>query len=198
MNPVRSLPFSKGMIKRPTYIMILTMQVRCDRGNPCGNCQDTKSTCSRDRTVRRIRKCVSRQQRERSRSLRLQSVPETGVDEAEASLVERVVSSNPPKSNVDEVYGAISRGPLYDAQFTIQHQLKRLQGLTLDRRQVLESALCVPRQLLGDFGDSAQPNGTSYQIEEQSRVPSAELLAWMLKGIIFSLYTYNKANIPRH
>ncbi|OJJ35383.1 hypothetical protein ASPWEDRAFT_109908 [Aspergillus wentii DTO 134E9] len=174
------------------------MQVRCDRGNPCGNCQDTKSTCSRDRTVRRIRKCVSRQQRERSRSLRLQSVPETGVDEAEASLVERVVSSNSPKSNVDEVYGAISRGPLYDAQFTIQHQLKRLQGLTLDRRQVLESALCVPRQLLDDFGDSAHPNGTSYQIEEQPRVPSAELLAWMLKDIESDRFGPYVADYFRH
>lgn len=72
--------------------------------------------------------------------------------------------------------------PVYDAQLTIQHQLSHLRGLTLDRRNVLETALCVIKVVSDNSKALAQGNHNDGLAEFDSATPSAELLTWMLKG----------------
>lgn len=72
--------------------------------------------------------------------------------------------------------------PLFDAQIAIQHHLARLQGLTTNKRQILESALHVASHLSEYFGGSASTLGENESPLAKGENPSHELLTWMLKG----------------
>lgn len=77
---------------------------------------------------------------------------------------------------------AASPLPLQDAQATIQYQLEHLEGLAINRRQILESALRLASQLSESFEDPAQNAGDVSVDEDQFKPPSVEFLTWMLKG----------------
>lgn len=78
--------------------------------------------------------------------------------------------------------GILSNLPLYDAQAIILLQLKSFDGLQGDRRQILESALYATTHLSDTFEDSLQDSRDEELNEEQYKIPSVELLTWMLRG----------------
>jgi hypothetical protein len=77
---------------------------------------------------------------------------------------------------------AASPLPLQDAHATIQYQLEHMEGLAMNRRQILESALSLASQLSETFEDPAQNAGDVSVNEDQPKTPSVEFLTWMLKG----------------
>lgn len=70
---------------------------------------------------------------------------------------------------------------LHDVHATIQYHLDHLEWLTIDRRQILESGLSLASQLSEGLEDPAHV-ASDITVEEQIRMPSFELLTWMLKG----------------
>lgn len=76
----------------------------------------------------------------------------------------------------------MSNLPLYDAQAIILLQLKSFEGLQGDRRQILESALYATTHLSDTLENSLQVSRDEQLSEEQYKVPSVELLTWMLRG----------------
>jgi hypothetical protein len=84
--------------------------------------------------------------------------------------------------------------PVHDAQSTIQRQLRYLPGLTLDRRSVLETALSVIHLLSDNPRALVQENKPNHQGTGSSRIPPAEFLTWMLKGM--STLCYGLSRCP--
>ncbi|KAJ5372921.1 hypothetical protein N7517_004927 [Penicillium concentricum] len=162
-------------------------KVRCDRRDPCGNCQDAGISCNRRRAVKR--KCLSTRPRAYSRSpshsSRRRVMPDHHVDEGNSDEILPILRSNPARNFPD--LGGVKTGviydPVYDAQMTIQHQLCHLPGLTLDRRSVLETALSVIRILSDNSRSLVQDSVNDRQEEISSRSLSVEFLTWMLKDI---------------
>ncbi|KAJ5952952.1 uncharacterized protein N7479_011365 [Penicillium vulpinum] len=164
-------------------------KVRCDRRDPCGNCQDAGISCNRRRAVKR--KCLSTRPqsnytRSSSRSSRRRGTPDHQLDEGTSTdEVLPVLRSNPGRNLNDPrgVKTGVLYDPVYDAQMTIQHQLCHLPGLTLDRRSVLETALSVIRILSDNSRSLVQDSLNDHQEAVTSRSPSVEFLTWMLKDI---------------
>lgn len=89
------------------------------------------------------------------------------------------LESNFYQQHFSAVDPIISLIPLHEAQVIIRHEL---EGLTVDKRQILESALRIANQLSKSSVDPAQGGNNNNLSEEEPRVPSTELLTWMLKG----------------
>jgi hypothetical protein len=168
------------------------LQVRCDRQDPCGNCQDAEVPCSRGRAVKR-KHTTTRRQRSKNPVSRLQAIPDE-IFEAELTASEtyspmemppiaRSISC-PETEEIQSPATGNTYDPIHDAQLTIQRQLRNLQNLTLDRRRVLESALSVIGLLSGNSRDLVQGSQASTSSETSSKYPSIEFLTWMLKGIL--------------
>ncbi|KAJ5193412.1 hypothetical protein N7449_009554, partial [Penicillium cf. viridicatum] len=132
-------------------------QVRCDRLDPCGNCQDAGISCCRRRDTKRRSKSTRRQKYQNSHSPhspRLQTIPDYQFDAKLADIsndtsAEVMPECSVPSHDPDDFYkpGArISYDLAYDAQITVGNQ-------------------------------SNEPGGVL------SRIPSTELLTWMLKDI---------------
>ncbi|KAJ5824879.1 hypothetical protein N7447_007219 [Penicillium robsamsonii] len=161
-------------------------KVRCDRRDPCGNCQDAGISCNRQRAVRR--KCLKSRPQAYSRSpshrSRRRVTPDHHVDEGNSEILP-VLRSNPAHDFTD-LRGVNAGGlydPVYDAQMTIRHQLYHMPGLTLDRRSVLETALSVIRILSDNSRSLVEDSLNDRQEEVSSRSLSVEFLTWMLKDI---------------
>ncbi|KAJ6046277.1 hypothetical protein N7444_007531 [Penicillium canescens] len=157
-------------------------QVRCDRRDPCGNCQDAGVSCCRQRETKRRSK-ITRPQEYRiinsPHSPRLQITPEYEIDAKLAdindySLAELMPEHFIPSHDLGDSYepwAIMSYDPAYDAQVTVQHQLQHLQGLTGDRRRVLESALSVIGVLSDDSRGLVEGKQFNEQLGELPRVP---------------------------
>lgn len=88
-----------------------------------------------------------------------------------------------PSDRPWEPQGWISLVPLTDAQISgTLYQFDCVPGLTLDRREALESALRVASHV-SDSVDSAGQGATMCPTRDEMRkIPSAEFLSWMLRG----------------
>ncbi|KAJ5787595.1 hypothetical protein N7457_002585 [Penicillium paradoxum] len=178
--------------------------VRCDRRDPCGNCQDAGISCDRRRAVKR--KCLStRPQRDSShspaRSLRQQISPSRHSNNAIPSQYHVVPAARLTPCDISNTRGLQTRtlyDPVHDAQLTIQHQLWLLPGLTLDRRAVLETALSTMRTMADTSRSLVQSHHSDQQEGEYSRIPSAETLTWMLKDIHTDRFGSFVADYFRH
>ncbi|CAG7954653.1 unnamed protein product [Penicillium salamii] len=167
--------------------LLITLQVRCDRKDPCGNCQDAEIPCERQRAAKR--RCTGKPRREisspgPSRIAEIQSIPNE-FDELVTpnEMVPFVpISQAKYQPNVLMAPTQILYDPVYDAQSTIQRQLRQLPGLTLDRRSVLETALSV-MNLLSDNTRIIQETQSGNLGAGSPRIPPTEFLAWMLKDI---------------
>ncbi|KAJ5474328.1 hypothetical protein N7475_003894 [Penicillium sp. IBT 31633x] len=180
-------------------------KVRCDRRDPCGNCQDAGIPCDRRRAVKR--RCLSTRpkratSRSSTRSLQLGTTPGSDFNEVDNLLdVELSVPRSMPPHVLNDMRQprvGIVYDPVYDAQLTIQHQLSHLRGLTLDRRNVLETALCVIKVVSDNSKALAQGNHNDGLAEFDSATPSAELLTWMLKDIQTDRFGSFVADYYRH
>lgn len=163
-------------------------QVRCDRRDPCGNCQDAGISCNRRRAVKR--KCLSSrpqggQTRSSSHSSRRRATPDHQFDGGNSTDEVLPVVRSVPSRNFNDSRGlktGIVYDPVCDAQMTIQHQLYHLPGLSLDRRSVLETALSVIKILSDNTRALVQESLNDHQEEVYPRSPSIEFLTWMVKG----------------
>lgn len=83
---------------------------------------------------------------------------------------------------MDRIHSWISLIPLTDAQLGKRRQLECLGNLASSQRQALESALYVAGQISSRV--RALENILEYgtDAEQHLMVPSAELLAWMVRG----------------
>ncbi|KAJ5205456.1 hypothetical protein N7472_001904 [Penicillium cf. griseofulvum] len=167
-------------------------KVRCDRGNPCGNCQDKSTICSRQRVIKRIRTpkqlAVIKNSDRTRQSPQPTTIPQDSQNPSSGLHDYFVTTSNRhPRLDYQQSGGA-SLGPdrppsLHDAHATIQYNLDHLKWLTIDRRQILESGLSLASQLSDSFEDPIHVSSDITVNEELMNPPSVELLAWMLKDI---------------
>ncbi|KNG83634.1 C6 transcription factor [Aspergillus nomiae NRRL 13137] len=203
--------------RRPTSHQVCdnchSRKVRCDRKNPCGNCQDQGTTCTRHRSMRRTMRKISRQSDRPSNATKssrtsTHTVPELGslrglLDQqtdafslpSEAdndSLPMEMPEVGPILTNrphmAYELHNWISIVPLTDAQMASRHRLSRVQGLAWNRLQVLESALYAASQFTESMGGFKKPLSIDDQSEEQRKIPAPEFLTWMLKDIGTDLF----------
>ncbi|CAG8890453.1 unnamed protein product [Penicillium egyptiacum] len=169
-------------------------KVRCDRRDPCGNCQDAGISCNRRRAVKR--KCLSTRprgshSRSSSHSSRRRATPDHQYDQGNSTDAVLPLVRSVPSRNFNDLRGpktGVLYDPVHDAQMTIQHQLCHLPGLTLDRRSVLETALSIIRVVSDNSRVLAQDSLNDHQEVVSSRSPSIEFLTWMLKGIPMLTY----------
>lgn len=113
------------------------------------------------------------------------AVPDTNSVPAREPATETYYAGYQASQSSSKSHSTASPLPLFDAQIAIQHHLARLQGLTTNKRQILESALHVASHLpeyFGGPGDALSGNDSSLTKGEN---PSHELLTWMLKGWFF-------------
>ncbi|OQE41980.1 hypothetical protein PENCOP_c004G03194 [Penicillium coprophilum] len=177
-------------------------KVRCDRRDPCGNCQDAGIPCNRRRTVKR--KCLSTRPRAHSRSpshsSRRKVTPDHHFDEGNSTdEVIPILRSNPSRNfDLRGAKTGVLSDPVYDAQMTIQHQLCNLPGLTLDRRSVLETALSIIKILSDNSRSLVQDSLNDHQEQVSSRSLSVEFLTWMLKDIRTNRFGSFVADYFRH
>ncbi|PLB53602.1 hypothetical protein P170DRAFT_469090 [Aspergillus steynii IBT 23096] len=179
--------------QHPACDLCHARKVRCDRQDPCGNCQDANTACRRQRPPRRHRKeLVRRSPNPQTRSSResrpiqpaLQQPEEPSLDSG-ASHASRMDKGRHPSHAPSEPQGWISLVPLTDAQISgTLYQFDCVPGLTLDRRQALESALRVASNVSESVdsageGSSIPPSGA----DGSSKIPGAEFLSWMLRDI---------------
>jgi hypothetical protein len=139
------------------------------------------------------RHTTTRRQRSRNPAIRLREVPNEGIH-AEPTALETdsqteilPVARSISYADIEEIQGPVTRiiyDPIYDAQLTIQQQLRHLQNLTLDRRRVLELALNSIGLLSSNSRDLIQGSYGSANVETSLKYPSIEFLTWMLKGIL--------------
>ncbi|KAJ5229151.1 hypothetical protein N7489_009859 [Penicillium chrysogenum] len=177
--------------------------VRCDRRDPCGNCQDAGISCNRRRAVKR--KCLSTRPRgsyspRSSHSARRRATPDHQSDQGNSTDAVLPVLRSVPSRNFNDLRGhktGVLYDPVYDAQITIQHQLCHLPGLTLDRRSVLETALSVIR-VLSDNSRALVQDSINHQVEVHPRGPSIEFLTWMLKDLRTDRFGTFVADYFRH
>ncbi|KAJ5260045.1 hypothetical protein N7497_011137 [Penicillium chrysogenum] len=166
-------------------------KVRCDRGNPCGNCQDNNTTCSRLRVSKRARNTTQLAVIENRGQICPKSLQAPDPQDPQNSLLglqdySAAISNSYSRLDYHQSRGA-SPGydkplSLRDAHTTIQYHLDHLEWLTINRRQILESGLGLASQLSESVEDPANVD-SDITVEEQIRTPSFELLAWMLKDI---------------
>lgn len=168
--------------------MLTSVQVRCDRQDPCGNCQDAEISCRRQRSTKRRRLNRQNSSPGSSRGSRFRTIADHEFDEL-------IISSNEtmpflPLSHAMSYHEPhtiqgpprILYDPVHDAQLTIQHQLRHLPGLAYDRRSVLETALSVISVLSDNSRIITQDTQSGHVGAGSPRVPPTEFLAWMLKG----------------
>ncbi|KAF5854989.1 hypothetical protein ETB97_010359 [Aspergillus alliaceus] len=175
-------------------------KVRCDRKNPCGNCQDQGKVCTRHRSVRRGLRKVSHQNDRGNtviqpgrtsaqplsdlgslRGFDTYSLPsEMDNDSLTLEMPEIVPMLNNPPQMTYEFHSWISIIPLTDAHMASRHRLSQVQGLAWNRLQALESALFAAKQVTESIGK--QSNNVD-QGEDQYKIPAPEFLTWMLKDI---------------
>ncbi|KOS46929.1 hypothetical protein ACN38_g2120 [Penicillium nordicum] len=176
----------------PVCDSCFSRKVRCDRGNPCGNCQDNNTTCSRQRVMKRTKNSSQLVVKNKSRT-RPKSPATPIPQDPQISLSPGLHGYSPttsgtyPRIDYQQSHGE-SPGPtkplsLHDAHVTIQYQLDNLKWLAINRRQILESGLGLASQLSESFEDPVQVVSDITINEEQIRTPSFELLTWMLKDI---------------
>ncbi|KAJ5213899.1 hypothetical protein N7449_001068 [Penicillium cf. viridicatum] len=178
--------------------------VRCDRRDPCGNCQDAGISCNRRRAVKR--KCLSSRPqggytRSSSRSSRQRATPDHQFDGSNSTDEVLPVVRSVPSRNLNDPRGpktGVVYDPVYDAQTTIQHQLYHLPGLSLDRRSVLETALSVIKVLSDNSRALVQDSLNDHQEEVYPRSPSIEFLTWMLKDIRSNRFGTFVVDYSRH
>ncbi|KAJ5504862.1 hypothetical protein N7463_007736 [Penicillium fimorum] len=168
-------------------------KVRCDRGSPCGNCQDSNTTCSRQRVIKRTRNpmrlaVIENRVRARQRSPKSTSKPQDSQNLSSGLHDYPATTSNRhPRPDYQQSLGA-SLGPdkplpLHDAHATIQYHIDHLDWLTVNQRQILESGLSLASRLSDRFEDPVHVIGDITVNKEQISTPPAELLAWMLKDL---------------
>ncbi|CRL21800.1 Fungal transcriptional regulatory protein, N-terminal [Penicillium camemberti] len=177
----------------PVCDSCFSRKVRCDRGNPCGNCQDNNTTCTRQRVMKRTKKSsqlavVKNTSRTRPKSPQATPTPQDlQISSPGPSDYSSTTSNTYPRLDYQQSHGEPpgSNKPLslHDAHATIQYQLDNMKWLPINRRQILESGLGLASQLSGSFEDPAQVVSDITVNEEQIRTPSFELLTWMLKDI---------------
>ncbi|KAE8360584.1 hypothetical protein BDV27DRAFT_134294 [Aspergillus caelatus] len=188
-------------------------KVRCDRKNPCGNCQDQGTSCTRHRSLRRTMRKVSRQSDRPSNATKssrtsTHAVPELG---SFRGLLDQQTDTYSLPSEMDndslpmempevgslltnrphvayELHNWISIVPLTDAQMASRHRLSRVQGLAWNRLQVLESALYAASQFTESTGGFGKLPNVDDPSEEQRQIPAPEFLTWMLKDIGTDLF----------
>ncbi|THC91694.1 hypothetical protein EYZ11_008839 [Aspergillus tanneri] len=186
--------------------------IRCDRNDPCGNCLDQKSACTRTRGMKRLPKRNLAQiprgtyDHQPDGPLASQSwaaYPQSlqdGVNQAGDSSTFDVGShrmgenfsadmlDNGPSMILNrfdinyELHNWIAFVPLTDAQMINRHQLELPQGLAWSRHQALESALFFASQIPGILDQCAETVG-EISGEERCSIPSIEFLHWMLNDI---------------
>ena len=76
--------------------------------------------------------------------------------------------------------------PLTDNQMGNQYQLGHSQGLSWNRHQALQSALCIASQLLGNMEKCREMSVETAHSEEHRNIPSLEFLYWIFNGIVDS------------
>ncbi|KAJ5847505.1 hypothetical protein N7455_011462 [Penicillium solitum] len=177
----------------PVCDSCFSRKVRCDRGNPCGNCQDNDTTCTRQRVMKRTKNSsqlavVKNRSRTRPKSPQVTSTPQDPqISPPGPSDHSATTPSTYPRLDYQQSHGEPpgSDKPLslHDAHATIQYQLDNLKWPAINRRQILESGLGLASQLSESFGDPVQVVSDITVNEEQIRTPSFELLTWMLKDI---------------
>ncbi|KAJ5375525.1 hypothetical protein N7517_007531 [Penicillium concentricum] len=176
----------------PVCDSCFSRKVRCDRGNPCGNCQDNNTICSRQRVIKRTRNPTHLAVMENRGRTRQKSPQPTlkrhDSQNSSSGLHDHSATTNRyPRLDYQQSRG-VSLGPekplsLHDAHATIQYHLDHLDWLPINRHQILESGLSLASQLSGTFEDPVHVAGDITVNEEQMAPPSAELLAWMLKDL---------------
>ncbi|OQE05093.1 hypothetical protein PENVUL_c027G02482 [Penicillium vulpinum] len=183
----------------PVCDSCFSRKVRCDRGNPCGNCQDSNAICSRQRVIRRAKNTTQLAVVENLGQTRQRPPQATQATQA----TPRSHNRQNPTSGLHDYsatmsniyhrldYPQLSRGAspgnqplsLHDAHATIQSHLEHMKWLPKNRRQILESGLRLASQLSESSEDPRDVDSDSTVNEEPTRSPSAELLSWMLKEI---------------
>ncbi|CAG8896568.1 unnamed protein product [Penicillium egyptiacum] len=167
--------------------MLLSKGVRCDRGNPCGNCQDNNTICARLRATKRARNTTQLAvigNRDQICPKSPQAAPKPQVPQISLSGLHDYSATRYSGFDSEQSRGASLDKPLllHDAHATIQYHLDHLEWLTINRCQILESGLRLASQLSESFEDPVHVV-SDIAVEEQIRTPSFELLAWMLKDI---------------
>ncbi|CAG7932123.1 unnamed protein product [Penicillium olsonii] len=181
-------------------------KVRCDRKDPCGNCQDAEIPCNRQRATKR--RCTGKRRQEISSPapsrLAGPAIPNSEFDElvnTPNEMVPFVPVSRARSYQANELIASkahILYDPVYDAQSTIQRQLRQLPGLTLDRRGVLETALSVMNLLSDNSRFIVQDSQGGNQGAGSPRIPPTEFLVWMLKDIPTDRFGTFVADFFRH
>ncbi|CAI7616769.1 unnamed protein product [Penicillium discolor] len=177
----------------PVCDSCFSRKVRCDRGNPCGNCQDNDTTCTRQRVMKRNKNSsqlavVKNRSRTRPKSPQVTSTPQDPqISPPGPSDYSATTPSIYPRLDYQQSHGEPPGFDkplsLHDAHATIQYQLDNLKWPAINRRQILESGLGLASRLSESFGDPMQVASAITVNEEQIRTPSFELLTWMLKDI---------------
>ncbi|KAI9036539.1 uncharacterized protein KD926_001750 [Aspergillus affinis] len=168
-------------------------KVRCDRQDPCGNCQDANTACLRQRPPRRHRKeLVRRGPNPHPRSSRESRPIQPALQQTEGPTVDSGVSHSShmdkrrnPSDGLGEPQGWISLVPLTDAQISgTLYQFDYVSGLTVDRREALESALRVASHVSDSVDSAGQVSGMAISVVDGlPKIPGAEFLSWMLRDI---------------
>lgn len=207
---------SSGVAKLPSQHYSVcdachSRKVRCDRNDPCGNCQDQRTACTRRRSRRRLPKKIllgAQMKSSASQSSRRSPIPLL-PDACGGSIFEIVRQSD--TSTTDNIFSTMDNYkmslkiagqrnyqdpcreqelrrwillvPLTDAQLTKQRPLDRIQGLAWNRIQVIESAFYVASHLSQSIGRSGSPLNVGGYGEEQPEIPSIEFLSWMLNDL---------------
>ncbi|CAI7611640.1 unnamed protein product [Penicillium crustosum] len=177
----------------PVCDSCFSRKVRCDRGDPCGNCQDNDTTCTRQRVRKRTKNnsqlaVVKNRSRTRPKSPQVTSTPQDpAISPPGPSNYSSITSNTYPRLDYQQSHGESpgSDKPLslHYAHATIQYQLDNLKWPAINRRQILESGLRLASQLSENFEDPVQAVSDITANEEQIRTPSFELLTWMLKDM---------------
>lgn len=100
--------------------------------------------------------------------------------------------------------GADKSLSLHNAHATIQHHLNKQGCLPINRRQILGLGLKLASQLPESFEDSVHVVSNLSANGKQTRSPSIELLAWMVKGtslilgIVQAIRVDNSNSLPRY
>ncbi|KAK1140656.1 hypothetical protein N8T08_009969 [Aspergillus melleus] len=179
--------------QHPACDLCHARKVRCDRQDPCGNCQDANTACLRQRPPRRHRKeLVRRSPNPHTRSSRQSRPIQPALQQAEGPSLDSRLSHSPrmdkrrnPSAGHREPRGWISLVPLTDAQISgTLYQFDCVPGLTLDRREALESALRVASHVSGTVDSAGQVSSMANATGDGlSKIPGAEFLSWMLRDI---------------
>ncbi|GFN20575.1 fatty acid synthase S-acetyltransferase [Aspergillus tubingensis] len=200
------------MLRRRVCDACHARKVRCDKEDPCGNCQDQMTACTRTRGMKRLPKREAGQRRTREISS-----PRNGALVAQSSIAgrrSRQVSAELSSERfmfndlsphmhhdvlnmLDDRYSAFLRRtdmdhelpgwmslvPLTDSQMIKPPQSGQSMDIIRDRHQTLEFALFIASQLLGG---NNQCTGMLFEEtinEDLRKFPSIELLYWMLNDI---------------